>query len=139
MARSTARAAAMQLIYARMSGGEGDERTLADLITPVPELDAGDKLYIEDVTEGVWNVRTELDERIAEFSRDWPVSRMARVDLAILRLSAYELAYRSDVPAAVSINEAVELTRTFSTEEAGAFVNGILGSMYRSQPKGAAE
>ena len=65
------------------------------------------------------------------------MSRMARVDLAILRLSAYELANRADVPPAVSINEAVELTRTFSTEESGSFVNGILGSMQRERAKGA--
>jgi len=135
MARSTARAAAMQLIYARMASGEGDERTLAELIVPQPPLDDGDKLYMEDIVEGVWRDRAELDAQIGAFSRDWPVARMAWVDLAILRLSAYELANREDVPAAVSINEAVELTHTFSTEESGAFVNGILGSMHRQRAK----
>ena len=138
MARSTARAAAMQLIYARMTGGEGDERTLAELIAPQPELGAEDRLYLADITEGVWRDRAELDAQIGAFSRDWPVARMARVDLAILRLSAYELANRGDVPPAVSINEAVELTRAFSTEESGAFVNGILGSMHRERVKEAA-
>ena len=138
MARSTARAAAMQLIYARMLGGEGDERTLRDLVAPTPELDDDDRRYIEDVTEGTWGARDELDARIASFSRDWPISRMARVDLAILRLSAYEMSNRADVPAAVAINEAVELTRTFSTAESGGFVNGILGSMYRDRSTGDA-
>jgi N utilization substance protein B len=61
---------------------------------------------------------------------------MARVDLAILRLAAYELAHRDDVPPAVSINEAVELSRRFSTEGAGAFINGILGSLHRTLEAG---
>ena len=137
MARSTARAAAMQLIYARMLGGEGNERTLTELIAPGSGLDDDDRLYIADVTEGVWGAQAELDTEIVSFARDWPVSRMARVDLAILRLSAYEMANRADVPAAVSINEAVELTRAFSNEESGSFVNGILGSLYRARVKGA--
>ncbi|MCL2811026.1 MAG: transcription antitermination factor NusB [Clostridia bacterium] len=134
MARSTARAAAMQLIFARMAGGEGDERTLEGLIAP-DELTAEDRLYITDILEGVWSQRAELDEKIGTYARDWTVARMAKVDLAIMRLSAYELANRPDVPPAVSINEAVELTRTFSTEESGAFVNGILGNMLRDQAR----
>ena len=137
MARSTARAAAMQIIYARMTGGEGDEHTLLELIAPQPELTGEDRDYLTDITEGVWRDRAELDARIGAFSRDWPVTRMARVDLAILRLSAYELTNRPDVPPAVSINEAVELTRAFSTEESGAFVNGVLGSIHRDRAKGA--
>jgi len=129
----------MQLIYARMVGGEGDDRALTELIAPHPALDADDERYIADITEGVWRDRAELDARIGAFARDWPVARMARVDLAILRLSAYELANREDVPPAVSINEAVELTRAYSTEESGAFVNGILGSMHRARDRETAK
>ncbi len=136
MARSTARAAAMQLLYAQMMGGEGGEYTLTEMIAPAPAPDADDRIYIDAITEGVWSAQTDLDARIGAFSRDWPVSRMARVDLAILRLAAYEMTLRDDVPAAVSINEAVELSRTFSTDEAGAFINGILGNLHRSLEAG---
>jgi len=129
----------MQLIYARMAGGEGDERTLDGLIARQPEPNAEDRLYITDILEGVWRDRAALDAQIGAYARDWPVARMAKVDLAIMRLSAYELANRADVPPAVSINEAVELTRTFSTEESGAFVNGILGNLFRDQAKGTAK
>lgn len=139
MARSSARAAAMQLIYARMLGGEGDLRTLTDLVAPTLELDADDQTYIEDVIEGVWRFQTDIDQKIAALSRGWPLARMARVDLAILRLSAYEMAHREDVPVAASINEAIELTRTYSTEDSGAFVNGILGSMNRERTKEASK
>ncbi len=137
MARSTARAAAMQLLYAKMMGGEGDERTLTDLIAPTPELDADDRAYVDDIVEGVWRTQTDLDRNITAFSRDWTIARMARVDLAILRVSSYEMAFRSDVPDAVAINEAVELTRLFSGEESGSFVNGILGSIQRERAKEA--
>jgi len=129
----------MQLIYARMAGGEGDERTLEGLIALQPEPTADDLLYITDIVEGVWRDRAELDAQIGAYARDWPVARMAKVDLAIMRLSAYELANREDVPPAVSINEAVELTHTFSTEESGAFVNGILGNLHRDRAKGTAK
>ena len=57
---------------------------------------------------------------------------MARLDLAILRVAIYELLYRDDIPSNVTINEAVELAKTYSHEDAGTFVNGILGSIYRA-------
>ena len=63
--------------------------------------------------------------------QDWSIERIARVDLAILRLAAYELLYMDDIPAAVTINEAVELSRRFSTEQSGAFINGVLGNLNR--------
>jgi N utilization substance protein B len=121
----------MQLIYARMLGGTGDQRTISNLIEPSPDLRENDIDYVMDVTEGVWASKTELDENIASFSRDWPLSRMTRVDLAILRIAVYEMLNRPDVPPSVSINEAVELTHAYSTQESGAFVNGILGSIQR--------
>lgn len=130
MARSSAREAAMQLVYADMMGGTGGERALTTLIEC--NLDADDQQYIGDITEGVKRAQADLDARIGSFSRDWPVSRMARVDLAILRLAVYEMLHRDDVPTAVTINEAVELSRRFSTDDSGSFINGILGNFCRS-------
>lgn len=130
MARSSAREAAMQMVYADIMGGTGGERALVTLIEC--DLDADDQQYVGDITEGVKRTQADLDARIGTFSRDWPVSRMARVDLAILRLAAYEMLHRDDVPVAVSINEAVELSRRFSTDDAGSFINGILGNLGRA-------
>lgn len=128
MARSAAREAAMQLIYEHMMGGSGDE-TLGSMIEFVPDKD--DAKYIQAATEGVFSTLHVVDHKIAAFLQDWSIERIARVDLAILRLAAYELLYMDDIPAAVTINEAVELSRRFSTEQSGAFINGVLGNLNR--------
>ncbi len=128
MARSAAREAAMQLIYERMMGGSGEE-TLGGMIEFVPDQD--DARYIETVTEGVFAALHDVDRRIGEFAQDWAIDRLARVDLAILRLATYELLHMDDIPPAVTINEAIELARKFSTEQSGAFINGVLGNLNR--------
>lgn len=133
MARGEARAAAMQLIYEEMLGGEGGDATLSDLLGFLPSGD--DAPYISGVVKGVREKREELDARISRHLVNWSLERLARVDLAILRLAAYEMLYRQDVPDAVAINEAVELSHTFSTDEAGGFINGVLGSLQRAGDK----
>ena len=130
MARSNAREAAMQVLYARMLGGDTDRTTLQDMIAFAP--DADDLDYMQHIIDGAWTAAETLDERIGAFARNWPVARMAKVDLAILRIAAYELLQREDIPTAVAINEAVELSRRFSSDESGAFINGILGNMARA-------
>ncbi len=135
MARSTAREAAMQLVYAKLLGGDGAASTLPELIDWQPSAD--DTAYLQDITEGIYSQESELDARIDAFSRDWPVARIARVDLAILRVAAYEITRRDDVPTAVAINEAVEMSRKYSTDTAGAFINGILGNLARSMEREA--
>ena len=72
----------------------------------------------------------EIDATLTKYLRDWTVERLTRVDLAILRLAAYELSL-GKTPASVVINEAVELANQFSTDKAGAFVNGVLGNLAR--------
>ncbi len=138
MARTTARAAAMQLVYERLLGGQGGGDTL-DLVyehlrdtgEKVPSPD--DQAYIEDVLAGVAENQAEIDASIREFSVDWPLERMARVDLTILRLAAYEILFRADVPGSVAINEAVELAGKYSDPAGGRFINGVLGSILRKK------
>ena len=71
----------------------------------------------------------EIDQMIDEVSVGWRVSRMSRVDLTILRLAVYEMKYDDTIPAAVSINEAVELARKYSGDSSTSFVNGILAKL----------
>ena len=75
-------------------------------------------------------VAEQLDAEIAACLRGWTLARLSRVDLAIMRLAVYEMQY-SGLPAAVAINEAVELTRKYSGEESCPFVNGVLGTISR--------
>src|SRR5690606_25451653 len=72
-------------------------------------------------------------DHVARLAVDWRVERMAVIDRNILRLAAYEIIHRHDVPVSVAINEAVELAKTFSTPEAARFINGILGQLAREQ------
>ena len=128
MARSGARAAAMQLIYERLMGGSGQD-TLGVLIDFTPEED--DSLFINSVVEGVTEHVDELDSLIASYSPSREIDRIARVDLCILRVALYEMRYCTDTPESVAINEAVELSKIYGGEESPAFVNAILGKLSR--------
>lgn len=87
--------------------------------------------YIGDIVSGVVKKIDEIDGKIMEFSRGWTIDRINAVSLAALRLGTYEILYRDDVPAAVAVNEAVNLTREYAGEESLGFVNGVLGSIQR--------
>ena len=128
MARPIAREAAMQLVFEQIFGGVGETETLVDLIDYQPS--ENDRAYIDMVVSGVREHEKELDAEISACLRGWTLQRLSRVDLAILRLAVYEMKYAS-LPAAVSINEAVELTRKYSSESSCSFVNGVLGTISR--------
>lgn len=74
-----------------------------------------------------------IDEKLEACSENWKISRMAKVDLAILRLSAAEILYLEDVPDSASINEAVDMAKKFGGDDSGKFINGILGKVVRSK------
>ncbi|MFI3225849.1 MAG: transcription antitermination factor NusB [Clostridia bacterium] len=88
--------------------------------------------YIKDCVDGVFAHVNELDAHISELSKEWDIKRISKVSLAILRLSIFEMKY-TDVPVGASINEAVDLAKDYDSEEAGSFVNGILGSFDRQR------
>ena len=71
----------------------------------------------------------EIDEMINHASKNWKTTRMAKAELSILRLAAYEIKYEDDIPVSVSINEAVELAKLYGSDHGPAFVNGILSGM----------
>lgn len=129
MDRTTARAQAMKLVYEWEMGGDGGEETRFELLEVTPGEDGVD--FMNRLAEGVQANAEDLDQHIAPFLRGWTLERLTRVDLAILRVAAYELMH-TDTPDGVVINEAVELANQYSTEKAGAFVNGVLGSLARS-------
>jgi N utilization substance protein B len=77
--------------------------------------------------------KAELDPSIESASEHWTVDRMPVIDRAILRLGLYELRHEADTPAAVVVNEAVRLAKTYSTQRSGSFVNGVLASLASSE------
>ena len=128
-ARTKARKRALDMLF------QADVRAtqLADIVDAEAKRAAGEPdrlaswLYAREIVDGVGDHRDELDELIASYALGWSLDRMPNVDRAILRLAAWEILYNPEVPAAVSINEAVELAKELSTEDSGRFVNGVLG------------
>jgi N utilization substance protein B len=89
-------------------------------------------LYAREIVDGVIDNQDAIDEQITTFAKDWSLARMPAVDRAILRMGVWEILYNDEVPAAVAIDEAVELAKEFSTDDSGAFVHGVLGRIARS-------
>ena len=132
MERRTARAHAMKLIYEWEMGGDGGDETRLNLLEVAPGERESE--YMNRMFTGVVDHVEKIDQKISAFARGWTIERIMRVDLAILRLGVYELSL-GEVPAGVVINEAVELANEFSTDKAGAFINGVLGNISRSDAR----
>ncbi|OEU62887.1 MAG: transcription antitermination factor NusB [Desulfuromonadales bacterium C00003094] len=89
------------------------------------------RVFTEELVRGVAAHREQLDQIIDEFSTNWSLDRMSKVDLAILRMAAFELLFQPQTPTSVVINEAVEVGKRYGTRETPAFVNGLLDKVSR--------
>ena len=134
MARKSARAAAVQMVYEQMLGGEGGEETLRGLIEFTPEED--DQAYIDSLLAGVAARAEELDSQIEKCLKGWTLDRIAKVDRAVLRVAAFELCHDRQTPDAVVINEAVALAQRFDSPTAAKFVNGVLSTLLAARDQG---
>ena len=108
---------------------------LAEIVAAEAKRAAGEPdrmeswLYAREIVDGVADHREEIDELIASYAQGWTIDRMPNVDRALLRLSSWEILHNDEVPAAVAIDEAVELAKEYSTDDSGRFVNGVLGKI----------
>ena len=94
--------------------------------------------FVNSLVSGVLSEQSSLDEKIQPIAPDWPIEQIARIDRNILRIGAYELLHQAEVvPAKVAINEAVELAKAFGSDNSSKFVNGVLGTVYRTLVEGA--
>ena len=136
MARRSARAAAVQMVYENLLGGDGGDETLTGLIEFEPEED--DLKFIREIVDGVTENAEKIDEEIKQYLTGWTIDRIARVDLSILRVAVFEIENeQDDTPDSVICNEAVTLAQRFSTENSGRFVNGVLGAFVRARQNNA--
>lgn len=103
----------------------------------LPPQETGLSGFAWELVEGVWTHMEQLDALVARFSRNWRVERMGRVELTLLRLSMFELAFRPDVPPKVAINEALDLTARFGDAKAKRFINGILDAAAKAAETGS--
>ena len=95
-------------------------------LPPPSAEDAEVQLFAEPLIRGTIQHRDALDAKICQYAKNWDLHRMAVVDRNVMRLAIYEMLHREDIPPVVSINEAVDIAKKFSTPESGKFVNGIL-------------
>jgi transcription antitermination protein NusB len=112
---------------AAMAQEKGAARWGETVQLPPPTVEeAAQRAFAEPLIRGTLQHLTELDSLIKKYAHNWDIHRMAVVDRNILRLAIFEMHYREDIPPVVSINEAVDIAKRFSTEDSGKFVNGIL-------------
>ena len=110
------------------AAGVDDKATWGEKIeVPAPTTDeASVRLFADPLIRGTIENRNRVDDEIKKYAKNWDLHRMATVDRNVLRLAVYEMLFREDIPPVVSINEAVDVAKKFSTHDSGKFVNGIL-------------
>ncbi len=96
-----------------------------------------DTAFVNDLARGVLDNQADLDDKIRPLAPEWPLEQIARIDRNILRLGLYELLNRGEqVPPKVAINEAVELAKAFGSDNSSKFINGVLGTAFRTLVEG---
>jgi N utilization substance protein B len=127
-ARTRARAVALQALFE------------IDMVDHPPKLVVHERLsenevnenmseFISQIVAGVWPIKSDLDQFIAEHAPEWPLEQVATIDRNILRIALWEFAVSENVPIKVAINEAVELAKMFGSDSSPRFINGVLGSL----------
>ncbi|MGG4553023.1 transcription antitermination factor NusB [Paenibacillus humicus] len=144
MKRRLAREIAIQSLYQMEMNEVGAEEAVSMLIAEAAgenesmvELSDVDqtKAFVLELVTGTWERKAAIDEMLADYLKNWQVSRLSKVDRQVLRLAVYEMVFRDDVPGKVAVNEAIELAKHFGVEESGKFVNGVLGKMIHDLEK----
>ncbi|GAA5027454.1 transcription antitermination factor NusB [Microbacterium fluvii] len=133
-ARSKARKRALDILFQADVRGEDVPVMLAaeaQRAAGEPDRQAS-WLYAREIVDGVVDNLGEIDEQITTYAKDWTLARMPAVDRAVLRIGVWEILFNDEVPAAVAIDEAVELAKEYSTDESGSFVHGVLGRISRA-------
>lgn len=133
MTRKEARNQAFVLIFEKGINNESVEDIL-EAAKECREFLEDEDGYTVKVFTGVFDNLEEIDGIITDnISKGWTISRISKVSLAILRLAIYEIKFMDEIPDAVSVDEAVELCKTYSVQDDAAFVNGVLGTVIRSK------
>lgn len=131
MNHTLSREIAMKRLYAETVGGTD---TIEDALeqTERGTLSEEDAAFSDRLYEGVHAHMEAIDSEIEAHAKDWSVSRIAKVDLSILRVAVYELLYETGIPVGATVNEAVELSKAFGGEKSPGFINGILGAIAKA-------
>ena len=123
------RAPAMQFAYMRAANPELPLDRALDAFFETKDEPRAVYAFATELIEGMEAHSAEIDAAISKSAKNWSMDRIAKVDLAILRLAVFELLFRGDIPPIVSINEAIDLAKTYSTAESKRFINGVLDNV----------
>jgi N utilization substance protein B len=136
LSRHKQREIALQVLFAGLFVGREEQAGVRERTLAAAAAEAGcspDDLSLTfQLVDGVVSNQAHIDERISRYSQNWKLTRIARLELTILRIAMFEMEFVPDVPAKVSINEAVELAKAYGDGNSGVFVNGILDAAARS-------
>lgn len=131
--RTRGRELALQMLY-QIDARKDEVRDQLDHFLDSEEPDAEDvHLFARELVDGTRDKREEIDALLTGAAENWKLHRMAIVDRNILRMAIYEMLYLDEIPAKVTINEAIELGKRFSTQQSGSFINGILDRIRREK------
>jgi transcription antitermination factor NusB len=127
MNRRKAREVAMQFLFQiDITRQERIDTDQIDDFLNEQNLSGDARYFAYDLISGAVDYKEKIDEKLRKVAQHWSLSRMAVVDRNILRFATYELLYRDDIPSKVTINEAIEMAKKYSTVDSGSFINGIL-------------
>lgn len=125
--RRLAREWAVQFLFQTEFNPDDLDQAIADFWQDEEKTPADrDKQYVEEVIRGVIEKRREIDRTIGKYTENWDMERLGVLDRTVMRVAVYEMLFRGDIPPVVSINEAVEIAKSYSGRESGRFVNGVL-------------
>jgi N utilization substance protein B len=130
--RRDAREAAVQYLYQREMQGDQSDQALEEFYE-MRGLSPSGKRFCNELLEGWMQHREVIDEVIAKNARNFEFNRLSAVDRNVLRIACHEILFRSDIPAPVAINEAIEIAKKYSTEDSGKFVNGVLDNIRKQK------
>lgn len=125
-ARRSGREAALQMLFQLEASNATPSQAIELFWRSFEDADPEGRLYADELVRGVAENLKAVDARITAASQHWRLERMGRVDRNLLRMGTWELMAKKDVPRAVVIDEAVELAKSYGTEESSSFVNGVL-------------
>lgn len=131
MGRKVAREGAMKLLF-QMELNDDFSDDAKSIFLENFEFDDMETKYIEEAHTSILENKDIIDKYIEEHLEGWSIYRLAKVDLAVLRIAIYEILYRKDIPVEVSINEAIEIVKKYSNYDSFKFINGVLGGFVRS-------
>lgn len=130
MSRRKAREVALRILYQKDVGNTDPRRSLPEAVDELKLSEEGAE-FARRVVFGLLENLDAIDDVLRRHAREWSPERMANIDRNILRMALYEILFIEDIPPSVSINEAIELAKKYSTEESGRFINGVLGNVVR--------